>query len=190
MNSFVDEINRTVDTLKSGGVILYPTDTVWGIGCDATNKEAVEKIYKIKQRTESKSLIVLVDSEQRLNRYVREVSALAWDLIEFSERPLTIIYSDPIGLASNVIAEDGSVGMRITKDEFCKQLIFKFGKPIISTSANVSGQTTPRNFNEISKHILSEVDYIVNLRQNETSHSQSSTIIKLGLTGEIKIIRK
>lgn len=185
-----EEIKKALEVLKSGGTILYPTDTVWGLGCDATNREAVDKIFKIKQRVESKSLIVLVDNEQKLNKYLKDVPAVAWDLIEFSEKPITIIYPDARGLASNAIAGDGSVGIRLTKDEFCKRLIGKLNKPIISTSANISGQPTPSNFSEISPEIIKSVDYVVNWRQHEKKNPPPSTIIKLAMNGEFTIIRK
>lgn len=185
-----EEIKKSLEVLKSGGTILYPTDTVWGLGCDATNREAVDKIFKIKQRVESKSLIVLVDNEQKLNKYLKDVPAVAWDLIEFSEKPITIIYPDARGLASNAIAGDGSVGIRLTKDEFCKRLIGKLNKPIISTSANISGQPTPSNFSEISPEIIKSVDYVVNWRQHEKKNPPPSTIIKLAMNGEFTIIRK
>jgi L-threonylcarbamoyladenylate synthase len=184
------EIIKALEVLKAGGTILYPTDTVWGLGCDATNSEAVDKIFKIKQRSESKSLIVLVDNEQKLNKYLEDVPAMAWDLIEFTEKPLTIIYPGARGLAPNAIAEDGSVAIRLTKDEFCKKLIGKFNKPIISTSANISGQPTPSSFREISPGILNSVDHVVNWRQNETNNPPPSTIIKLAMNGEFTIIRK
>lgn len=187
---FEEEINKAVEVLKAGGTILYPTDTVWGIGCDATNKEAVDKVFRIKQRVESKSLIVLVDNDQKLNRYLNDVPAMAWDLIEFSEKPITIIYPGARGLAPNAIAQDGSVAIRLTKDEFCKRLIGKFNKPIISTSANISGEPTPGSFREISQSILDSVDHVVNLRQDENNNPPPSTIIQLAMNGEFRIIRK
>lgn len=185
-----EEIRKALETLKSGGTILYPTDTVWGLGCDATNKDAVDKIFRIKQRAESKSLIVLVDNDQKLNKYLKDVPAMAWDLIEFSEKPITIIYPDARGLAPNAVAEDGSVGIRLTKDEFCRKLIGKFNKPIISTSANISGQPTPSSFSEISPEIIKSVDHVVNWRQHEKKTPPPSTIIKLAMNGEFTIIRK
>jgi L-threonylcarbamoyladenylate synthase len=185
-----EEIKKALEVLKAGGTILYPTDTVWGIGCDATNKEAVAKVFRIKQREESKSLIVLVDNDQKLNKYLNDVPAMAWDLIEFTEKPLTIIYPGARGLAQNAIGDDGSVGIRLTKDEFCKKLIYKFNKPIISTSANISGEPTPRNFSEIPEAIKKSVDYVVNLRQQEIDSPPPSTIIQLQMNGEFRIIRK
>jgi len=185
-----EELKNTLEVLRKGGTILYPTDTVWGIGCDARNKEAVNKVFKIKQRAEYKSMVTLVCDDKMLNRYVKEVPAIAWDLIDAAETPLTIIYPDARMLAENVIAADGSVGIRLVKDEFCKKLIHQFGKPIVSTSANISGEPAPSSFNEIKLDILNKVDYIVNLRKNENNSTQPSTIIKVALNGEIKIIRK
>ncbi len=185
-----EEIKNALAVLHKGGAILYPTDTVWGIGCDARNKEAVNKIFKLKQRAEYKSMVVLVCDEKMVNRYVKEVPAVAWDLIESAEEPLTIIYPDGRMLAENIIAADGSVGIRIVKDEFCKKLIHKFGKPIVSTSANVSGEKSPNSFNDIKLDIMNKVDYIVSLRQKEINNTKPSTIIKIAMNGEIKIIRK
>lgn len=185
-----NDIQKCLEVLRKGGIILYPTDTIWGIGCDAKNEKAVQRIYEIKKRIDSKSLIILVDHENQLNKYVRDVPAVAWDLIELSEKPLTIIYDDGGSLAPNVLAEDGSVAIRVCKDEFCKKLIYKFGKPIVSTSANISGEPSPNNFSEISSEIKIAVDYIVTWRQHENKKSQPSKIVKLKNNGEIKIIRK
>lgn len=186
----VEEINKCIEVLKSGGTILYPTDTIWGIGCDATNKNAVEKIFKIKQREESKTFIVLVDRIEMLNKYIKEVPAIAWDLIETTDTPLTIIYDGAINLAPNAIAEDGSIAIRITSDEFCKKLIYRLGKPIVSTSANTSGESTPQNFMEVNPYILKAVDHVVEWRQNDLSKSIPSSIIRIKENGEFKIIRK
>jgi L-threonylcarbamoyladenylate synthase len=185
-----EEIKNTLEVLRKGGTILYPTDTVWGIGCDARNKDAVAKVFRIKQRAEYKSMVALISDITMLNRYVKEVPEAAWDLIDAAERPLTIIYPGARMLAENMVAADGSVGIRIVKDEFCKNLIHKFGKPIVSTSANISGEPAPVNFKDIKIDILNNVDYIVNLRQNENNDTQPSTIIKLALNGEFKILRK
>lgn len=186
-----EEIKKTLEVLKKGGTILYPTDTVWGLGCDARNKEAVNKIFKIKERAEYKSMVVLVCDHQMINRYVKEVPAIAWELIDAAgDDPLTIIYPEGRMLAENIIAADGSVGIRIVKDEFCRNLIHKFGKPIVSTSANISGDPTPPSFTAINPNIMNKVDYIVNLRQQETNNPKPSTIIKVALNGEVKIIRK
>jgi len=186
----LEELKKTLEVLHKGGTILYPTDTVWGIGCDARNKEAVDKIFKIKQRAEYKSMVVLVCDEKMLNRYVKEVPAVAWDLIEAAGGPITIIFPEGRGLAQNVIAADDSVGIRIVKDDFCRDLIHKFGKPIVSTSANISGEPAPASFHEISNEVLNKVDYIVNLRQDEINNIKPSTIIKVAMNGEIKIFRK
>jgi L-threonylcarbamoyladenylate synthase len=185
-----EEIKNALEVLRKGGTILYPTDTVWGIGCDACNKEAVEKIFNIKQRDQYKSMVVMVCNETMINRYVKEVPEVAWELLKSADEPLTIIYPEGRMLADNVIAGDGSVGVRLVKDEFCNNLIHKFGKPLVSTSANISGKNAPLSFNEIKSDILDKVDYIVNLRQTEINNTKPSTIIKVALNGEIKIIRK
>ena len=185
-----EDIEKALEVLKSGGVILYPTDTIWGLGCDATNKDAVEKIYKIKQRSDTKSLLVLLDNEGKLPSYVQEIPDVAWDLIELSEKPLTIIYSDAKNLASNLIADDGSVGIRIPKDQFCQRLIQRFKKPIVSTSANISGEKAPGNFTQISSEIIDSVDYVVEWRQDDYTIAQASSIIRLGSNYEIKILRE
>jgi L-threonylcarbamoyladenylate synthase len=183
------DIQKALEILRAGGVILYPTDTVWGVGCDATNEEAVSKIFKIKKRSEAKSLIVLVGNENQLSRYVKDIPEVAWELMENTERPLTIIYDTVTGLAPSVIANDGSVGIRIVKDEFCQNLIKKLGKPIVSTSANISNEPSPSNFDEIADELKEQVDYVVNWRQEEIKKNQPSVIIKLALNGEFKIIR-
>ena len=185
-----DEIRKTVEVLRSGGVILYPTDTVWGLGCDATNPEAVKRIFEIKKRADAKAMLVLVDNAARIQSYVDEVPDMAWDLIELSEKPLTIIYPDAKNLAHNLIAEDKSIGIRVTREAFSKTLCERFRKPIVSTSANVSGEPTPTNFNQISDEIKAAVDYVVNFRQNETSAPKPSSIIKLGKGNLIQIIRE
>lgn len=169
---------------------MYPTDTIWGIGCDATNEEAVKRVFKLKGRDEAKSLIVLLDSENKLQSYVREVPEIAYDLIEYSEKPLTIIYSDAKNLAPNVINSDGSVGIRIVKHPFCEQLIQRFKKPIVSTSANISGNPSPKNFLEISNEILEGVDYTVSLEQDEALEKTPSTIMKLESDGRFSFIRR
>ncbi len=186
----IDEVKKACEVLQRGGVILYPTDTVWGIGCDATNEEAVKKVYEIKHRADSKAMLVLVDSPVKIDFYVKEVPEVAWDLIEFSTRPLTIIYDGARNLASNLLADDGSVGIRVTDESFSKQLCFRFRKAIVSTSANVSGQPAPAVFSEISEDIKQKVDYIVDYRRDETGHPKPSSILKLGKGGEVKIIRE
>lgn len=187
---FAEEIKNALDVLYNGGIILYPTDTIWGIGCDAANVDAVERIYEIKKRTDSKSLLVLVDDINRIPSYIEEMPEIAWDLVEVSEKPLTIIYPGAKNLASNLIAEDKTIGIRVTNDAFCNALIRKFKRPIVSTSANISGSPSPANFSEISDEIKKSVDYIVKHRQNEKNKAKASEIIKLGVGGELKIIRK
>ena len=176
--------------MREGGVILYPTDTVWGIGCDATNEDAVRRVYEIKQRQDSKAMLVLVDSSVKVDFYVRDVPEVAWDLIDLADKPLTIIYSGARNLAANLLAEDGSVGIRVTNEEFSKRLCQQFRKAIVSTSANISGQPSPKNFSEISEEVKSAGDYIVGYRQEEMSNPKPSSIIKLGKGGVIKIIRE
>lgn len=185
-----EDIVEAIKVLHAGGVILYPTDTVWGIGCDATNEDAVRKVYAIKQRIDSKALLVLVDSPVKVDFYVSDVPDIAWDLVEMSEKPLTIIYSNARNLAPNLIAEDGSIGIRITKEEFSKKLCERFRKAIVSTSANMSGQPTPANFEEISDEIISAVDYVVKYRQNDPSKPKPSGIIRIDKGGLFKIIRE
>ena len=185
-----DQINSATEILKQGGLILYPTDTIWGIGCDATNEEAVKRIYKLKKRCDCKSLIVLVDNDVRLQRTVEEVPEVAWDIMDYSKKPVTIIYNNPKGIAKSAVNNDDSLGIRVVKDAFCKKLISKLNKPIISTSANITGEEQANCFAEISKEIKNSVDHIVNLRQDESEPKQSSTIIKLDPSGLIKIIRE
>ena len=176
--------------LQKGGVILYPTDTVWGIGCDATNEEAVRRVYEIKKRADSKAMLVLVDTPVKVDFYVKDVPVVAWDLIEMATRPLTIIYDGARNLAPNLIAEDGSVGIRVTNEEFSRQLCFRFRKAIVSTSANISGEPAAAVFSEISEEILNAVDYVVDYRREETGHPKPSSIIRLGAGGVVKIIRE
>lgn len=188
--NIIEEAKRACAVLKQGGVILYPTDTVWGIGCDATNPEAVKKVYEIKKRADNKAMLVLVDNEAKVDYYVKEVPSVAWDLIELTTKPLTIIYDGARYLAENLIGEDGTIGIRVTEEEFSKQLCFHFRKAIVSTSANISGEPTPATFSEISDEIKQAVDYVVNHRQKDTSRPKPSSIIKLGAKGEVKIIRE
>ena len=184
-----DEIKKACEIMQAGGIILYPTDTIWGLGCDATNEEAVKKVYAIKKRTDSKALIVLVDSEQKVDFYVREVPDIAWDLIEVADKPLTIVYSNARNLAPNLPADDGSVGIRVTREDFSKKLCNRFRKAIVSTSANLSGQPAPANFREIPEEIKNAVDYIVHYRQDDHSRPTPSSIIKLESNGVVKILR-
>ncbi len=183
------EINKAISVLKDGGLILYPTDTVWGIGCDATNAEAVQKIYKLKQREDSKALICLVANDFMLEKHIEMVPEVAYDLIDLATKPITIIYDQPKGIAKNLVADDNTLGIRVATDQFCQYLINKYKKPLVSTSANISGQPTPKNFTEISNAIIKGVDYVVNLEQNNTT-STPSTIIKLGNDGTVKVIRE
>ena len=185
-----NDIINAIKVLQEGGVILYPTDTIWGIGCDATNEAAVERIFNIKQRADSKAMLLLADSPAKLNYYVKEVPDLAWDLIELSTKPLTIIYPGARNLAKNLLAEDGSVGIRITQEVFSHHLCERFRKPIVSTSANLSGQAAPAFFAEIADEIKDAVDYIVEYRRTDNIPAQPSGIIKLGTGGEIKVIRE
>ena len=185
-----EDIKQAVEVMRRGGVILYPTDTIWGIGCDATNEEAVRRVYDIKRRDDSKALICLVDSADRMQRYVGDVPTVAWDLVELSERPLTLILDGACNLAPNLIAEDGSVGIRVTHEEFSRQLCYRFQKAIVSTSANVSGEPSPACFADISDEIKQAVDYVVQSRQREKTKASPSSIIKLGRDGEVTIIRK
>ena len=185
-----EEIKKACQVMREGGVILYPTDTIWGIGCDATNEEAVRRVYEIKRRADSKAMLVLVDSAVKVDFYVQDVPEVAWDLIELADKPLTIIYSGARNLAPNLLAEDGSVGIRITNEAFSQRLCQQFRKAIVSTSANVSGQPSPQNFSEISEEIKAAVDYIVDYRREETTQAKPSSIIKLDKGGVIKIIRQ
>lgn len=190
MEDYYEDSVQALEVLRRGGIILYPTDTIWGIGCDATNAEAVKRIYEIKQREDSKSMLVLLENPNLILGYIEEMPEVAWDLIEFAEKPTTIIYGGAKNLATNLIAEDGSIGIRITKEAFTQKLIQRFRKPIVSTSANISGQPSPQNFSEISEEIKSKVDYIVSYRQGEVKNPAPSSIIKLGATGLIEILRK
>ena len=204
-----DEIEKvlteTVQTLRQGGVILYPTDTIWGLGCDATNPEAVKRIYEIKRRDDSKSLVLLACDLDQIARYVKEIPPMAIDLVEVNDKPMTLIYpgaltypapaegeapkADKYHLAYNAVAADGTVGIRIPLMDFCKRMAEKLGKPVVSTSANISGQASPKKFKDIPEEITSVVDYIVDPRIEATSTGEASQIIKIGLDGEVEIIR-
>ena len=187
-SNLTQEINNAITVLQDGGLILYPTDTVWGIGCDATNEKAVQKVYELKQRADSKVLICLVANDFMLEKHVSKVPEVAYDLIDLATKPITIIYDEPKGVAKNLIADDNTLAIRVATDQFCQYLINKLKKPIVSTSANVSGQPTPKTFSEISDVVIKGVDYVVNLNQ-ETISSSPSTIIKLGNDGTVKVIR-
>ncbi len=184
-----EDIKNAVECMRRGGVILYPTDTVWGIGCDATNAEAVAKVYKIKQRDDSKALICLVDSDNRMARYFRDVPNVAWELIDVAVKPTTVVLDNATGVAENLVAEDGSLAMRVTKEPFSHELCYRFQKPIVSTSANVSGQPTAQNYCDIDPELLAAVDYVCWSRRQEHKPHSPSSIIKLTKNGEVKIIR-
>lgn len=184
-----DDIKKAVEVMRQGGVILYPTDTVWGIGCDATNPEAVTRVYKIKHRDDSKALICLVDSEARLQRYVRNVPEVAWQVMELATQPTTVILDNATGLAENLIAEDGSIAMRITGEPFSKELCYRFQKPIVSTSANISGQPAAENYKDISEELINSVDYVCYSRRQEKKPHTPSKILRIRLNGEVEIIR-
>lgn len=186
---FDKEINEALAVLKNGGVILYPTDTIWGLGCDATNPAAVEKIFSIKSRSGSKSLIILVDSEAMLGRYVKEIPEIVYELTAVSDKPLTIIYPSGKNLAPGVCGEDGSVGIRICQDEFCSELIKRFRKPVVSTSANHSGKPSPALFSDIEQSVIDSADYTVNYRRDDLRSGSASPVIKVELNGTVKIIR-
>lgn len=189
-----EDIKNAVEVLRKGGVILYPTDTVWGIGCDATNAEAVKRVYEIKQRDDSKALICLVDSDARLQRFVRNVPDVAWQLLDSlkdsDSKPTTLILDGAINLAPNLIAEDGSIGMRITQEPFSKELCYRFQKALVSTSANISGEPAAQNYQDIDPRILEAVDYVCWSRRQEHKPHQPSSIIRLKENGEVNIIRK
>ncbi|MBR9757144.1 MAG: threonylcarbamoyl-AMP synthase [Algicola sp.] len=184
-----NEINTTLTALKQGKTILYPTDTVWGIGCDATNFEAIEAIFKLKKRDETKALICLVSDFKMLEQYVENIPEVAYDILKYANKPTTIIYDKPIRISENLIAADNTLAIRVVREGFANKLIRKLRKPLVSTSANVSGEPTPKSFKEISDHILKGVDYVVNL-QNVKSGSQPSSIIKISNDGMVKVIRE
>lgn len=185
-----EDIKNAIKVLREGGVILYPTDTVWGIGCDATNAKAVAKVYDIKHRDDSKALICLVDSDARLQRYVRNVPAVAWDLLDAAIKPTTVILDDATNLAPNLIAEDGSIALRITREAFSHELCYRFQKAIVSTSANISGEPAAQNYRDISEEIINSVDYVCWSRRQEHKPHTPSSIIRLKPDGEVTIIRK
>lgn len=197
-----EEIQKALEVLRKGGIILYPTDTVWGIGCDATDPEAVAKIYEIKRRSDSKSLVLLASDMDMVSRYIKEVPEMAIQLVEVNDKPMTIIYpgavvgssenpkADRHCLAYNTVAEDGTVGIRVPMMEFCQQLAYRLGRPIVSTSANISGEATPKKFAEISQEIKEAVDHVVDPALERGATGQSSSIIKVGLDYSIEIIRK
>ncbi|MDR3194194.1 MAG: threonylcarbamoyl-AMP synthase [Tannerella sp.] len=185
-----EDLKGACDVLRRGGLVLYPTDTIWGIGCDATDAGAVQRVYALKQRADRKAMIVLLDSPAKLEAYVEEVPAVAWDLMEVAVQPLTIVYAGARNVASNLPGEDGSLGVRITKEAFSSQLCRMFRKPVVSTSANVSGQPAPALFREIAEEIRTGVDYVVHYRRDETTPAKPSGILKLGAGGLVQVIRE
>jgi len=190
MNSDINqEVYNAYEVIKNGGIILYPTDTVWGIGCDASNAEAVAKIYDLKKREESKSMICLMNGEKMMYNVFKEIPDVAWEIWDLSEKPTTLILDNPRNVASNIIADDKTLGVRIVKEPFCFKLLERMKRPLVSTSANLSGMFTPKSFKEISPEIINGVDYVVNLHR-ENSCDKPSTIIKLSLDNQVKIIRK
>ena len=188
--TFEEDLKESLNTLRQGGILLYPTDTIWGLGCDPTNESAVNRIFQLKSRGENKSLIILADSLSMIERYVTDIPEIVYELAEVSDTPLTIIYPKGKNLATGVCSEDGSVAIRICHDEFCHELIIRFRKPIVSTSANLSGSPSPGNFSEIEKILINNVDYVVKFRQDDRSKNLASPVIKVNLNGTIKIIRK
>lgn len=188
--NFEEDIRKSLAVLKSGGVILYPTDTIWGLGCDATNPSAVEKVFSIKKRTESKSLIILVNGIDMLERYVKGIPQSAIELISVSDSPLTIIYPEGKNLAAGVCNEDKSVGIRICYEPFCYELISRFRKPVVSTSANISGKTAPAGYSEIENEVISSVDYCVRYKQEDRRKASPSPVISIDKNGVLKILRK
>lgn len=187
---FDDDVTAAVAVMRKGGIILYPTDTVWGIGCDATNADAVKRIYELKQRVDSKAMIVLVDSPEMLERHVAEIPEVALQLIDVAIRPTTIIYDRGYGLAPNLLGNGGSIGIRVTSEKFSAALCRRLRRPVVSTSANISGQPSPKLFSEISPEIIDGVDYVAAYRRDDTDPHEPSCIIKLSNSGEVKIIRK
>jgi L-threonylcarbamoyladenylate synthase len=186
---FEAEVEEALEVLRSGNVILYPTDTIWGIGCDATNEDAVQRIYQIKKREDSKSMIILVADERDILHYVAAPDLAVFDFIEEQTRPTTIIFEHAIGLPDNLVAEDGSIAIRIVRDEFCRHLIKRLRKPIVSTSANISGKPSPQNFIEVTEEIKEAVDHVVNWRQDDYNIAMPSQIIKWNSDGTFRIIR-
>lgn len=185
-----DEVAKALKVLQEGGIILYPTDTIWGIGCDATNTEAVQKIYRLKQRDEAKSMIILLDTENKLESYVREVNPLAYELIAYAENPLTLVMPGAKNISPALIAADGSIGIRVTTNEFCQQLIQKLRKPLVSTSANISGKPSPSYFSQVDQEIIDGVDYVVDIDQHSKEIKNPSTIMKLAPDGRFEFIRR
>jgi len=189
MINFENDIKQCLDALQNGGLILYPTDTIWGIGCDATNEKAVERIFLLKKRPEEKSMIILVASEEEVLHYVASPDLPVFDYLDKTIKPTTVIYDNAVGIAQNIISKDGSVGIRVCKDEFCKHLIRRFRKPIVSTSANISGSSAPALFSGIGEEIKKGVDYIVKYRQDDTAVAAPSSVIKWNKDGSVTVLR-
>jgi L-threonylcarbamoyladenylate synthase len=189
MRSFENDIKKCIEVLKNGGLILYPTDTIWGIGCDATNEDAVAKIFTLKKRDDSKALVTLVAEERDINKYITQPDPAVFDFLDSATKPLTVIYDGATMLAENLLGANGSAAIRVVKDDFCKMLIKRFGKPIVSTSANISGEASPANFTDISPEIKTGVDYVVQHRQDDINNGVASTIVKLNRDGTVTTIR-
>ena len=185
-----EEVAKALKVIQDGGIILYPTDTIWGIGCDATNTEAIKKIFALKQRDEAKSMIILLDTENKLESYIQEVPSIAYDLIEYAENPLTLVMPGAKNISPALIAADGSVGIRVAKHDFCQQLIQRLRKPLVSTSANISGRPSPQTFDEIDREIIDGVDYVVNVEQHAMEKKKPSTIMRLNPDGQFEFIRR
>ena len=185
-----EDLKQAVSVMRRGGIILYPTDTIWGIGCDAANSEAVRRIFELKRRSDSKAMLSLLDSDAKLGYYVPDIPDVAYDLMDLSEKPLTIIYDGVRHLAPELIAQDGSAGIRITREEFSRDLCRLLGGAVVSTSANISGSPSPRNFSEIDEAIIKGVDYVVSYRQDDHGLAKASSIIKLGSGGLVQVIRE
>lgn len=185
-----DEIKKACEVLSKGGIILYPTDTIWGIGCDATNDEAVKRVFEIKRRADSKALIVLIDNAVKIDFYTDAAPEITKDLVEVANKPLTIVYPRGRNLSPLLLSDDGSVGIRVTAEKFSKKLCYKFRKAIVSTSANISGEVAPKNFKEITDYIIDSVDYVVDFRRDDVSQPSASSVIKVDDGGVIKIIRE
>ncbi|WP_295773158.1 L-threonylcarbamoyladenylate synthase [uncultured Mucilaginibacter sp.] len=185
-----DEVHKAFEVVKQGGIILYPTDTIWGIGCDATNTEAIQRIFELKQRPQEKSMIILLDADHKLESYVAEVSSIAYDLIEFAENPLTLVMPGAKNVSPSLINADGSIAVRVSKHPFCQQLIQRMRKPLVSTSANISGQPSPQNFSQISAEVIEGVDYVVNVDQHDLTAKKPSTIMRINPDGLFEFIRR
>jgi L-threonylcarbamoyladenylate synthase len=185
-----DEVAKAFKIVQEGGIILYPTDTIWGIGCDATNTDAINKIYRLKQRDESKSMIILLDTENKLESYIQEVPAIAYDLIEFAENPLTLVMPGAKNISPAIISADGSIGVRVSSHPFCQQLIQRMRKPLVSTSANISGKPSPQYFSQIDQEIIDGVDYVVDLDQHSMEIKTPSTIMRLAPDGKFEFLRR